>query len=173
MRRRWENRITRIEVLFIRPAEAVRHIPVKEEDLSRKRPCSRLRIRRFSLRASTVKIRSLDAGLFLTHVDVDHEVSGNNRDRGEGCASSPLTPPGVPARHRAVPINKHFAQRDRPRFKARILSSAEVTCPATCPTASPTASLPQPWSACPRPSQPKLSCSGSPLLVWRFVPIEV
>ena len=81
MRRRWENRITRIEVLFIRPAEAVRHIPVKEEDLSRKRPCSRLRIRRFSLRASTVKIRSLDAGLFLTHVDVDHEVSGNKKER--------------------------------------------------------------------------------------------
>src|ERR1035437_5558222 len=36
-----------------------------------------------------------------------------NRDRGEACASSPLTPPGVPARHRAVPINKRFAKQDR------------------------------------------------------------
>ena len=32
-----------------------------------------------------------------------------HRDRGEARASSPLTPPGVPARHRAVPLDKHFA----------------------------------------------------------------
>jgi hypothetical protein len=36
-----------------------------------------------------------------------------NRDRGEACASSPLTPPGVPARHRAIPSGKRFAKQDR------------------------------------------------------------
>ena len=58
-------------------------------------------------------------------------------------------------------------------FKARVPSSAVGTCSATCPAAPLTASLLLPWPTHPFSSQPKLSCSGSPLLAWRFMPFEV